>query len=100
MATKVLLPDSVNDNDALPALIIHVFPHGVKGLVLVGILSAVMSTADISILIASTNVVKDVYMRYVDPEFNEKKSAYMGFAVALAVGAAACWFGWYSNDVV
>lgn len=100
MATKVLLPDSVNDNDALPALIIHVFPHGVKGLVLVGILSAVMSTADISILMASTNVVKDVYMRYVDPEFNEKKSAYMGFAVALAVGAAACWFGWYSNDVV
>lgn len=24
----------------------------------------------------------------------------LGFVVAIVVGAVACWFGWYSNDVV
>ena len=100
MAAKLILPEEVAGNNALPALIVHAFPMGIRGLALVGILSAVMSTADISILIGSTSITKDVYMRYVNPKFDEKKSVLIGVAVAVVIGAIACWFGWYMNDVV
>lgn len=100
MAAKAILPEEVTANNALASLIVNIFPSGLKALALVGILSAVMSTADISILIASTSVTKDIVMRYINPRFNEKKAVVLGFVVAIVVGAVACWFGWYSNDVV
>ena len=73
MAAKAILPEEVTANNALASLIVNIFPSGLKALALVGILSAVMSTADISILIASTSVTKDIVMRYINPRFNEKR---------------------------
>jgi SSS family solute:Na+ symporter len=43
---------SQSSNNVIAALVVELFPHGLKGLVLIGVLSAIMSTADISVLTA------------------------------------------------
>lgn len=44
---------------ALPILIDHIIPAGVQGLVIVGLLAAVMSTADSDLNVTSISLVKD-----------------------------------------
>lgn len=45
----------------LPYLIDHTIPHGIKGIVVVGLLAAVMSTADSDLNITSVTIVKDFF---------------------------------------
>ena len=52
--------------------ILDTFPVGLKGLMLVGILAALMSTADICILTASANGSRDVYQRFINPTANDR----------------------------
>lgn len=54
-----LYPDS-EPGLALPRLIDYIIPTGIKGLVVVGLLSAVMSTADSDLNVSSTTIVKDL----------------------------------------
>ena len=70
MASAVLFPGAESSNDILTRFVVELFPIGLKGLVLVGILAAVMSTADICILTASANVTRDVVHRYVNPNMS------------------------------
>jgi Na+/proline symporter len=46
---------------ALPYLIDHIIPPGIQGIVVVGLLSAVMSTADSDLNITSITLVKDFF---------------------------------------
>ncbi|MDR1271973.1 MAG: sodium:solute symporter family protein [Clostridiales Family XIII bacterium] len=102
MAAKAILPSSemAANNNALAAMVVEVFPHGVKALVLVGVLCAIMSTADISIVIASTSGTKDIYMRFINPEAKEKNVVLLGLAISLVVGLLGGLLGWYINDVI
>ena len=45
---------------ALPYLIDHIIPVGIQGIVVVGLLAAVMSTADSDLNITSVTIVKDI----------------------------------------
>jgi len=55
----VLYPD-VKASLALPYLIDHIIPVGIQGFVVVGLLAAVMSTADSDLNITSITLVKDI----------------------------------------
>lgn len=46
---------------AIPYMIDNIIPVGIKGFVVVGLLSAVMSTADSDLNIASISIVKDIF---------------------------------------
>lgn len=72
MAGKLILPDLSSSNNVIAALVVELFPHGLKGLVLIGVLSAIMSTADISVLTGSASLTKDIYQRYINPNVSEK----------------------------
>ena len=65
MTAVMALPDSGGEGDVLTAFVITFFPR-VSGLMLCGILAAIMSTADICILTASGNVTHDLYQRLID----------------------------------
>lgn len=58
---------------ALPYLIDHIIPVGVQGLVVVGLLAAVMSTADSDLNVTSITIVKD----FLNPLFKVKKQKNM-----------------------
>lgn len=100
MAAATLFPGLENNSDVLTTFILQTFPVGLKGLVLVGLLAALMSTADICILTASANLTRDVYQRYVNPEVTADRMLRISMLTSLAVGAVAALMAWQLQDVI
>lgn len=100
MAGKLLLPDLDAANNVIPSLVIRVFPHGLKGLILIGVLSAIMSTADISVLTGSASLTKDIYQKYLNPKATEKKLVRIGLLCSLGIGVIGAFFGWYNQNIM
>lgn len=100
MAGKLILPDLSSSNNVIAALVVELFPHGLKGLVLIGVLSAIMSTADISVLTGSASLTKDIYQRYINPNVSEKTLLHVGLVASLLVGVLGAIFGWFTQDIM
>jgi SSS family solute:Na+ symporter len=100
MASAVLFPGVESSNDILTRFVVELFPVGLKGLVLVGILAAVMSTADICILTASANVTRDVVHRYIDPDMSHRRMLRLGMLASLGTGLAALALAWGMQDII
>lgn len=100
MAGKLILPDLSSSNNVIAALVVELFPHGLKGLVLVAVLSAIMSTADISVLTGSASLTKDIYQRYINPNVSEKTLLHVGLVASLLVGVLGAIFGWFTQDIM
>ncbi len=66
-------PDA-NSNEAIPALFIEIFPTWLAALLGVGILAAVMSTADGLVVSSSQVVANDLYRRTFAPRWHSHKS--------------------------
>ncbi|MCJ7592729.1 MAG: sodium:solute symporter family protein [Woeseiaceae bacterium] len=100
LTAAVLYPGVENSGDILSRLVIDIFPVGLKGLMLVGILAALMSTADICILTAAANGSRDIYQRYFDPDVAPKKLFRISMILAATVGIASALMAWRMEDVV
>jgi len=75
MLARVVLGDSLFEasggaNSALPALFIEIFPTWLAALLGVGILSAVMSTADGLVISTSQVFANDIYRRSIVPRWH------------------------------
>ncbi len=64
-----LLAAGRNPNEALPALFIELFPTWLAALIGVGILAAIMSTADGLVVSSSQIVANDIYRRSIVPKY-------------------------------
>ena len=100
MAGRLLLPDLDSANNVIPALVVQIFPHGLKGLILIGVLSAIMSTADISVLTGSASLTKDIYQKYVNPNASEKTLIRIGLICSLGIGVIGAFFGWFNQNIM
>lgn len=100
MTAALLYPDVENSSDILSRFVLDTFPVGLKGLMLVGILAALMSTADICILTAAANGSRDIYQRYLNPDVEPRKLFRISMALAAIVGAAAGLMAWQMQDIV
>jgi len=69
-------------------------------LMLVGILAALMSTADICILTAAANGSRDIYQRYFNPEVAPRKLFRISIGLAAIVGVASGLMAWQMQDIV
>ena len=65
MATRALLPDLENRDQAFAAIAEAVLPHGIRGLVLAAGLAAMMSTASGALIAASTVMSADILPLFV-----------------------------------
>jgi Na+/proline symporter len=79
MNARVVLGDSLFDaaggaNGALPALFIKIFPTWLAALLGIGILSAVMSTADGLLISTSQVFANDIYRRSIAPRLHREIS--------------------------
>lgn len=61
MAAAVLLPGLPAQDEAMPALIAHVLPRGLRGFFLTAILATTMSTASAWLSACSSLIIKDLY---------------------------------------
>ncbi len=79
---------AINSNLALPHLINDMMPAGIQGLVVVGLLAAVMSTADSDLNITSTTLVKD----FLNPIFlikDEHRMLLLARIINIIIGSLA-----------
>jgi Na+/proline symporter len=79
LIARALLGDALHapgasSNEAIPALFIEIFPTWVAALLGVGILAAVMSTADGLVVSSSQVIANDLYRRTFAPRWHPNKS--------------------------
>ncbi|WMM24364.1 sodium:solute symporter family protein [Tissierella sp. MB52-C2] len=87
MAGRIIFPNIGDTSAILPTIISNLLPTGVKGIMLIGIISALMSTSDISTLTASANITRDIYQRYINPKASERHLLNLGTISSMLIGA-------------
>ena len=96
----LLFPGIENADSVMSEFVLGTFPTGLKGLMLVGILAALMSTADICILTVSANGSRDIYQRYINPDVAPRKLFRISTGLAALAGLAAAFMAWQMQDIV
>ncbi len=100
MSAAVLFPGIENSDSVLTTFVLELFPGGLRGLMLVGILAAIMSSADICILSASANMTRDIYQRFIDPDLPPSRMLRLGAWSSLGVGVLATLLAWKMQSVL
>ena len=71
-AIAVFGSNLANPEDAYMALVAEFFPSWMAGIFLAGVLSAVMSTADSQLVVASTTLTEDFYRAFINHDAPQK----------------------------
>jgi SSS family solute:Na+ symporter len=100
MSAKIILPDLESGNNALTSLILTTYPVGIKGLAVVGIMAAVMSTADICILTSSANITNDIFKRYINKNATQNTLLKLGIFSSLFIGIISAIMAWKMMDII
>ena len=100
LTSSFLYPDVAGDGGVLTFFVLQEFPTGLKGLLLAGILAALMSSADICILTASASLTKDIYHRYLNPEASNGRLHKFGMLSSLMVGTVAAVIAWSLQEII
>lgn len=85
MAGKIIYPEA-DANSILSTIITDILPVGVRSIMLMGIVSMIMTTSDISTLTASANITRDIYNRYINPKADEKTLLRLGAISSVGIG--------------
>ena len=100
LSAAVLFPDVAISDGILTTFVLETFPAGLKGLMLVGILAAIMSSADICILSASANYSKDIHARFLQPGLGDEAILRIGIKASVVIGALALLMAWTMQDII
>lgn len=84
----VLLPDIQRADTVFPQLVAHFAPPGVAGLILAGLLAAIMSSVDSALNASSTLITVD-FIQPRHPELNTEALARLGRILTLSLVAVA-----------
>lgn len=98
--SQLLYPGLEDSGGILTRFVMDYFPTGFRGLLLVGILAALMSTADICILTASASATKDIYQRFINPDVSQKRLFHLSIAMSVIVGLLAALMAWLMQDII
>ena len=87
----VLFPDIEHDK-AFPTLVSELLPAGIKGLVLAGLLAALMSSLDSTLNASATLVTRDFFVRFAKTEPSQRAQIWLGrITIAVVVIAGILW---------
>jgi SSS family solute:Na+ symporter len=100
LAAAVLYPDPASSASILATFVLDRFPVGLKGLMVIGILSAVMSVASISVLTASANYARDIHQRYLRPDIKPAAMLRIATLASLGAGGLGLLLAWKMRDII
>ena len=100
LASAVLYPGHESGAGILTTFVLETFPVGLKGLMVIGILSAVMSVASICVLTASANYARDIHQRYIQPDIAPGAMLRLGTFASLGAGLLAMMMAWKMRDII
>lgn len=78
---------TINPERILPAVILDWIPMGLRGIVLVSIVAASMSTFDSSLNMASGFFVRDIYQRWLRPRAANRELIYASYVTTITLAA-------------
>ena len=84
---------------ALPAVINHYVPVGVKGLLIAALLAAAMSSVDSIINSTAAYFVKDLYQAFIRPEADRKHLLWVSYITTLALFIVGIAIGWVLPNI-
>ncbi len=70
-------------------MVTDVLPAGLGALLLAAVIAIVVSTADSFLLVPATNVMRDIYQRFVDPEVDQRTLVRLLRVVVVLLGVLA-----------
>jgi SSS family solute:Na+ symporter len=85
ISARLLLP-GIQPESAFPAIIMHIAPVGLNGLIMAALLAAVMSSADTCLLTTATIIVADIIHPFSKRKINEKSFLRMSRIGVIVVG--------------
>ncbi len=90
---------TVNYNLALPIFVLRHFPHGLIGLVMVGLLAAAMSSLDSTLNALSALSMQDIVKGFTKREFAPRTEMLLSKMLTVFWGAVCLAFSFYVGDV-
>jgi sodium/proline symporter len=96
VGVAVLGPDLVDHDQVMPLLAKELLPGALAGIMIAGATAAMMSTADSQLLVATSTLIEDVYVRLMQPKASPKRLVTLsriatiliaGIAFVLAIAA-------------
>ena len=100
LASAVLYPGHETGTGILTTLVLDAFPVGLKGLMVIAILSATMSVGAICVLTASANYTRDIHQRYISPNVERGAMVRIGVLASLGSGLVAMLMAWKMRDII
>src|SRR5210317_45083 len=93
VAGRALFPGLEDHETIFPVLSSNLFPPVIAGMLLVVVLSAIMSTVDSLLLLASSAFVRDTYQKVMGSTESDERLSNYGKAFTVAVGIVAVVLG-------
>ena len=93
VAGRALFPGLEDSETIFPVISNNLFPEVIAGMLLVVVLSAIMSTVDSLLLLASSAVVRDTYQKIMGTTKSEETLSTYGKLVTVIIGAIAVVLG-------
>ncbi|MBT8087032.1 MAG: sodium/proline symporter, partial [Gammaproteobacteria bacterium] len=93
IAGRALFPGIEDSETIFPKLSNELFPPLISGMLLIVVLSAIMSTVDSLLLLASSAVVRDTYQKIMGSENSDATLSNYGKIVTVAIGVIALLLG-------
>ena len=72
VGVRHLMPDILPDKAYIKA-VLTMFPMGVRGMIIAGLMASLLSTIDGLVTASSTMVTQDIYLRFFKPDASDKK---------------------------
>jgi sodium/proline symporter len=82
----ILIPNIADPEMVVLEMAYLLLPTAIAAIVLVGIMSAIMSTADASLMTMGTMLGRDIYQRYINKNATDKQLMFASRACVLCVG--------------
>ena len=93
VAGRALFPGLEDPETIFPVISNNLFPEVISGMLLVVVLSAIMSTVDSLLLLASSSVVRDTYQKIIGTTKSEESLSNYGKLVTVIIGVVAVIMG-------
>ena len=89
-----------NTASIIPQIARHGLPVAVGCLLLAGIVAIIVSTADSFLLVPATNLVRDIYQRFVNPGASERRILLLSRIAVLGLGGLAFIMTFYFQRIL
>ncbi len=90
---------SINPEQILPAVLLNMMPTGIKGLLVVAMLAAMMSTQTGMVNGACAYFVKDLYQAFIRPKAGNRELLYASYGIAIAMTVTAVYIGVAASSI-